>query len=76
MCAEQLQYQLDLSQYSCPLPLLMTKKVLKTLSDGARLTLLLNQNASLSDFTLFCQTKGYRWQILDNGKTIAFCIEL
>lgn len=47
-------YQLDLAAYLCPLPLLMTKKALASLTQGDTLIITTNQSVSLSDFTLLC----------------------
>ncbi|WP_150539080.1 sulfurtransferase TusA family protein [Actinobacillus vicugnae] len=55
-------YQLDLRAYSCPLPLLMTKKALATLPEPARLVIYLNRTSSPDDFELLCEQYGYQWQ--------------
>ncbi|OOR98596.1 preprotein translocase subunit TatB [Haemophilus paracuniculus] len=57
-----MKYQLDLTAYRCPLPLLMAKKVLATLTAGAAVELVLNQATSLSDFKLLCEQQGYQWE--------------
>lgn len=51
-----MQYQLDLRAYTCPLPLLMAQKALKSLQRGDSLTLILNRESSLNDFEPLCQT--------------------
>ncbi|UKH16253.1 sulfurtransferase TusA family protein [Actinobacillus pleuropneumoniae] len=52
-------YQLDLRQYRCPLPLLMTKKALNQLALNERLVLLLDLASSVQDFELLCEEYGY-----------------
>ncbi|WGE89887.1 sulfurtransferase TusA family protein [Actinobacillus arthritidis] len=52
-------YQLDLRQYRCPLPLLMTKKALNQLALNEQLVLLLDLTSSVQDFELFCEECGY-----------------
>lgn len=47
-----MDYQLDLTAYHCPLPLLMAKKAAVLLQCGDRLQLTLNKQSSLSDFQL------------------------
>ena len=55
-----MDYQLDLTQFTCPLPLLTAKKALDQLEQDAILTLQLNHTSSVADFELLCQQKGYR----------------
>lgn len=55
-----MQYQLDLTSFTCPLPLLMAKKALEQLEQEATLTLRLNHATSVADFELLCRQKGYR----------------
>ena len=55
-----MNYQLDLTEVTCPLPLLTAKKVLAQLESGSNLILQLNHNSSPTDFELLCQEKGYR----------------
>ncbi|MCK3658901.1 hypothetical protein A4G18_09325 [Pasteurellaceae bacterium Pebbles2] len=56
-----MNYQLDLRQYRCPLPLLMAKKALDNLPTGAILELVLNEQSAVQDFIVLCQEKGYRF---------------
>lgn len=53
-------YSLDLSGFTCPLPLLSAKKALASLCKGERLCLQLNQYSAIEDFRLLCQTENYR----------------
>ncbi|QIM65352.1 sulfurtransferase TusA family protein [Frederiksenia canicola] len=53
-----MDYQLDLTAYRCPLPLLMTKKALQQLKQGELLKVLLNETATLNDFILLGHTMG------------------
>lgn len=52
-----MNYQLDLTTYACPLPLLMTKKALITLEQGDKLDVLL-ASPYLTDFELLAQELG------------------
>lgn len=54
-----MDYQLDLTAYRCPLPLLMTKKALAELAKGDTLTVHLAEGSNLADFRLLCEQKGY-----------------
>ena len=47
-------YQLDLTQYLCPLPLLMVRKILKTYPKPYQLLLILNRESE-SDIHLLCE---------------------
>lgn len=47
-----MEYQLDLTAYRCPLPLLMTQKALKSLPAGATLIVTLPSDSTLNDFFL------------------------
>lgn len=51
-----MDFQLDLTAYRCPLPLLMTKKALQQLQFGQRLCVHLNENATLNDFITLSET--------------------
>ncbi|WP_439240743.1 sulfurtransferase TusA family protein [Lonepinella sp. BR2474] len=60
-----MDYQLDLRQYGCPLPLLMAKKALDNLPNNTILTIMLNEQSAVQDFELLCQQQGYQlisWQ--------------
>nr|WP_132689505.1 sulfurtransferase TusA family protein [Volucribacter psittacicida] len=59
-----MQYQLDLRQYHCPLPLLMTKQALNRLNVGDELILWLNSVSIVQDFVLLCQERGDELQII------------
>ena len=47
-----MEYQLDTREYRCPLPLLMTKKAVKTLALNDVLTVLLSSESNIEDFRL------------------------
>lgn len=57
-----MDYQLDLTAYRCPLPLLMTKKALLGLSKGDILHLSLSDDANVDDIRLLCIELGYSFQ--------------
>ena len=65
-----MNYQLDLTEFTCPLPLLTAKKVLAQLESGSNLILQLNHNSSPTDFELLCQEKVYRLISLEKEATI------
>ncbi|MDR3440299.1 sulfurtransferase TusA family protein [Telmatospirillum sp.] len=50
---------LDVRGLTCPLPVLRARKTLKTLSEGALLTVLATDPSSVKDFQIFCQQTGY-----------------
>ncbi|MDU8924149.1 sulfurtransferase TusA family protein [Pasteurellaceae bacterium LIM206] len=56
-----MQYQLDLTTYLCPLPLLMAKNALSKLEKHDRIEILLNPAGTLRDFELLCEKEGYRF---------------
>lgn len=47
-------YQLDLTEYRCPLPVLMVKNVLKTYPRPYQLCLILNRESEI-DIRLLCE---------------------
>lgn len=53
-----MDYRLDLTAYRCPLPLLMTKKALRSLAQGERLSVLLEEG-SVADFHLLAEQLGF-----------------
>lgn len=57
-----MDYQLDLTAYRCPLPLLMTKKALLGLAKGDILHLSLSDDANVDDIRLLCIELGYSFQ--------------
>lgn len=54
-----MDYQLDLSSYRCPLPLLMTKKALQKLSQWQSLRIQINHQSVYSDFVALCEDLGF-----------------
>ncbi|MEG9544631.1 sulfurtransferase TusA family protein [Mannheimia sp. HC-2023] len=62
-----MKYSLDLTGYSCPLPLLMTKKAMNDLKKGDSLELVLNQQSSLTDFELLAQEQNWQFEIIEQA---------
>lgn len=60
-----MEYQLDLRAYLCPLPLLMTKNAVKQLVKGESLTVFLNRQTSLADFSVWCESAKFNLSVLD-----------
>lgn len=54
-------YQLDLTTYNCPLPVLMTKKALEKLPMQSTLVVYLSLLSSSDDFKRLCEHYGYQW---------------
>lgn len=50
---------LDLRGLRCPLPVLRTKKVLKSLAPGDEVEVLATDPQALKDFIAFCDTTGH-----------------
>ena len=53
-------YQLDLTAYQCPIPLLMADKALQGLGAGEQIILLISEQSTLQDLQLLCAEKGYQ----------------
>ena len=51
---------LDTKGFNCPLPVLKTKKVMKNLAAGERITVLATDPSSVKDFEAFYQATGDR----------------
>ncbi|AOF53488.1 sulfurtransferase TusA family protein [Rodentibacter caecimuris] len=51
-----MDYQLDTRNYRCPLPLLMIKKALATLTENDSLLLLISTETDIKDIELVCKT--------------------
>ncbi|MEG9499964.1 sulfurtransferase TusA family protein [Mannheimia indoligenes] len=62
-----MKYSLDLTGYSCPLPLLMTKKAMTDLKKGDSLVILLNEQSSLADFELLAQERNWQFDIVEQA---------
>ncbi|QLB40734.1 sulfurtransferase TusA family protein [Mannheimia pernigra] len=62
-----MKYSLDLTGYSCPLPLLMAKKAMTDLKKGDYLTILLNKQSSLADFELLAQEQSWIVEIIEQA---------
>ncbi|WP_169569920.1 sulfurtransferase TusA family protein [Sneathiella limimaris] len=70
-------HTLDTTGLSCPLPVLKTKKFVKTLEPGDRLTVLATDPASYIDFDHYCHVSGN--QLLSHqqdGDTFIYEIEI
>lgn len=50
---------LDAKGLNCPLPILKTKKAIKSLAPGATLEVLATDPGSVADFQAFCKTTGH-----------------
>ena len=51
---------LDLRGLTCPLPVLRTRKALKAMPQGGRLTVEATDPATQSDIPALCEAAGYR----------------
>lgn len=69
-----MQYSLDLTGYSCPLPLLMAKKAMTDLKKGDSLEIVLNQQSSLADFELLAKERGWLCEIQAVENRMIFAI--
>ena len=49
---------LDTKGLNCPLPILKTKKALKTVPEGGTLEILATDPGAVADFEAFCRTTG------------------
>ncbi|MGQ0287215.1 sulfurtransferase TusA family protein [Pasteurellaceae bacterium 22721_9_1] len=56
-----MEYQIDLRQYHCPLPLFMVQKAMEQLESKAILCVILNHTSAVQDFKVLCDRKDYRW---------------
>lgn len=61
-----MDYQSDLREYLCPLPLIMAKQMLTKLARGDRLTLLMNHSTTLQDMELLCEQQNCALTLLEN----------
>lgn len=62
-----MQYSLDLTGYSCPLPLFMAKKAMGDLKNGDSLEILLNKQSSFTDFELLAQENHFQIEIIEQA---------
>ncbi|MFA9500754.1 sulfurtransferase TusA family protein [Mannheimia sp. E30BD] len=69
-----MKYSLDLTGYSCPLPLFMAKKAMNDLKKGDSLDVLLNKQSSLADFELLAKEQGWLCEIQAVGNRVIFTI--
>lgn len=53
-------HELDVQGLSCPLPILRTKKALKTVAAGETLKVVATDPGSVKDMATFCQQTGNR----------------
>ena len=49
---------LDVKGFNCPLPIVKTKKALKTVTPGGTLEILSTDPGAVADFAAFCRTTG------------------
>ncbi|GJJ80911.1 sulfurtransferase TusA family protein [Pasteurella canis] len=56
-----MDYFLDLTPFTCPLPLLMSQKALKQLNQTETLTLILNNRSTIDEIKLLCQQQNYQF---------------
>ncbi len=63
----QVTQELDLKGYTCPVPLLRTKKALKSMASGELLKLLITDPNTKSDLARFCQRGSC--QVIDESKS-------
>jgi len=56
---EMSDVSLDASGLNCPLPILKTKKILNTMSEGQSLEVIATDPNSLEDFKAFCKASGH-----------------
>lgn len=61
-----MDYQLNLTEYLCPLPILTTKRMLMKLAAGDNLTLLINHSISTQDIRLLCEQRNCSVTVLEN----------
>lgn len=71
-----MNYQLDLTAYRCPLPLLMAKKAVSTLAKGDCLQLLLASENGTSDLQCWCEHQSFSFQVKQENKRLVFEIFL
>lgn len=68
--------KLDLMGLKCPLPVLMTRKTLKTLKIGSQIEVYCTDPLTVIDIPALVQETGDRVEILErNGERIVFLIE-
>lgn len=65
-----MQYELDLTSYRCPLPLLMTKKALVELQTGDVLKVRISAENGSGDIQLYCRQQGYMFNQSAQGSII------
>ncbi|AUI65563.1 MULTISPECIES: sulfurtransferase TusA family protein [Glaesserella] len=61
-----MNYLLDLSNYRCPIPLLMAKRAIEKLHRNEQLDIILNSESLLQDFFLLCHTHQCQIHINEN----------
>lgn len=69
-----MQYSLDLTGYTCPLPLFIAKKAMKDLKKGDSLEVVLNQQSSLTDFELLAKEQGWLYELQAVENRVIFTI--
>ncbi|ABR74419.1 preprotein translocase subunit TatB [Actinobacillus succinogenes] len=62
-----MDYQLNLTKYLCPLPIVMTKRAMMELAVGDSLTLDMNHSTSMRDIRQLCEQLNYSLTLLENS---------
>lgn len=71
-----MKYQLDLTNYRCPMPLLMTQKALKGLQQDDILCVQLNADNGSRDIELYCRQQGYDFSKITQDSALIVEIRL
>ncbi|MDO5053812.1 MAG: sulfurtransferase TusA family protein [Pasteurella oralis] len=71
-----MDYFLDLTSFTCPLPLLMSQKALKQLNPAETLTLMLNNESTINDIKLLCQQQNYQLLNIEQINRCAYRLTL
>lgn len=67
---------LDTRGLKCPLPVLKTKKAMKTMTAGTKITVLATDPSAVKDFQAFCEATGDRLlESREAGGVFTFVIE-
>ena len=66
-------HRLDTTGQRCPVPLLLTARVLADLAPGAHLLVLGDDPEMVADLRAWCQTSGHRWLGVTTTGTLAVC---
>lgn len=75
MSADTDTYTLDARGLACPMPVLRTNRMLKTLPAGARLAVLTTDPAAPADLKAYCEQTGHRLVRQNNDETVIEKVE-